>query len=834
MRWCAVAVALLTACSPPVVSSHDSETATEGGTIALPFDEQILDWRTAAYPSNKVALGDRVSVAVLARLATSPGELVAVHTERELIFLGTDAAVLRQSPAEAWVFESVAVGSATIRVEAGRKSTELQIEVTNPEVRSLLTTPVLGPNIGLGAVIEFTVAALDSAGATNVVTESAKFDLDGDAISIAKHGEKLRLQAKKTGNSRLKLSYASRSVALDLTVTEPTAAGYELGVPLLLPVGTILPVKPKRRLTDGSEAFVADYELVSTQPDILQVLGASVKARRTGEAALILTADGRTHRSNVIVTEATVTSIDVDVGSSALPIGLTRSMTATAVFSDGARADVSNIADWSSSDTSVFEIDGQEGLALLPGSVTATATWQNRSGSKTLTVIPATIDRITITPDPASIGVGTAGLQFAAVAHFSDDLTFQDITATAVWSIVDFVGSGAPPAISSGGADIGRITAAASIGTATVQATINNALGIPVTGSALLEVYDQITTITIESLTDLYPTDGSDILKAMGTDQAVKAVDQHGNNISNQIIWSLDYFTPPFSAAAYLDATAATPTSALVKTISLGKVRLKASLPDASVSGERTLEVTAPILAETDPITCESTPNLPKIQVSESLDLDCEIKLSDGSTLTSNVIDLAGSWQIEWSLDITSGAASTFAADGTFVSSTMAQTKFTPAADGYATLVATASNPDLPGASKTLNLELLVARDCNDAAVKFGGASNHTDNLFCWHLGAAGASCSTVCTPFGGPHEAGSFYGSDTNRCTALRSQVGFTPPAGTLDGTLNPSSSSGFGCAFIEKTVLGSTIHNLQFGTLPFNDGVGVPDVKRYCACQE
>jgi hypothetical protein len=98
---------------------------------------------------------------------------------------------------------------------------------------------------------------------------------------------------------------------------------------------------------------------------------------------------------------------------------------------------VTGAATWTSSNTQVAAVSnaaGSRGLAqtLAAGTTTITATWNQVSGSKTLTVTSATITTIQVTPYAAKLPVGYT-TSFFATAIFSDN-SFQDVTPLATWT----------------------------------------------------------------------------------------------------------------------------------------------------------------------------------------------------------------------------------------------------------------------------------------------------------------------------------------------------------------------------------------------------------------
>jgi uncharacterized protein YjdB len=149
-------------------------------------------------------------------------------------------------------------------------------------------------------------------------------------------------------------------------------------------------------------------------------------------------ASGISADTTLTVTPATLTSVDITPANPSIALGTAQQFTATGIYSDASTQDVTASVTWSSNDTSIASISnasGDKGLAdgMAPGTVTITATdpASGISADTTLTVTPATLTSIEITPASASIAVG-ASKQFTATGTYSDAST-EDLTSMVSW-----------------------------------------------------------------------------------------------------------------------------------------------------------------------------------------------------------------------------------------------------------------------------------------------------------------------------------------------------------------------------------------------------------------
>src|SRR5262249_42578172 len=112
--------------------------------------------------------------------------------------------------------------------------------------------------------------------------------------------------------------------------------------------------------------------------------------------------------------------------------GTTVQLIATGEFSDGTTEDLTDSASWTSAPEGTATVD-PHGLVTgaAEGSATITATQEGVSGSITLTVTPAKLASLVITPVNPSLALGTT-IQLTATGTFSDGTT-QDFTSSADW-----------------------------------------------------------------------------------------------------------------------------------------------------------------------------------------------------------------------------------------------------------------------------------------------------------------------------------------------------------------------------------------------------------------
>jgi hypothetical protein len=129
----------------------------------------------------------------------------------------------------------------------------------------------------------------------------------------------------------------------------------------------------------------------------------------------------------------TLLSITVTPANPSLALGTTRQMTATGTYSDNSTQDLTNSVAWSTLDATIATVNGQ-GLvtSVGVGSTLLSASDAGITGSTLLTVTPATLVSIAVTPAMPNVPLGVQQ-QFTATGTFTDN-SQQDVTKTVQWS----------------------------------------------------------------------------------------------------------------------------------------------------------------------------------------------------------------------------------------------------------------------------------------------------------------------------------------------------------------------------------------------------------------
>lgn len=187
----------------------------------------------------------------------------------------------------------------------------------------------------------------------------------------------------------------------------------------------------------------------------------------------------------------TLSSVQVGPATASVAAGSSVQYTATAVYSDATKADVTTQANWSTSAAGVASVDsGGKATTRSAGTATLTATFQGVSGTTSLTVTAATLKSLAVTATKNSLPSGLT-LQLLATGTYSDG-TQQDLTsavsfASSATSVATIAGAGVLTAAAVGSADVtaslGGVTSPAfrvSVTAATLASLTVAASGNPI------------------------------------------------------------------------------------------------------------------------------------------------------------------------------------------------------------------------------------------------------------------------------------------------------------------------------------------------------------------
>jgi trimeric autotransporter adhesin len=237
----------------------------------------------------------------------------------------------------------------------------------------------------------------------------------------------------------------------------------------------------------------------------------------------------------LVILPVALASITVTPVAASVPSGGTDQFTATGNLTDNSTVDLTGVAGWASSATSVATIGPTSGLAtgVAPGQATVSATYEGVTGSTALTVSPAVLESLAVTSAGPMVEIGNTD-QFTAIGTYSDNST-QDLTSAVNWTS----GASSVASISNGSGSQGLATAAAK-GSSTISAALNG-----ITGNTTLSVTPTLESLAITPGGASLPKGETEQFTATGT-----FADNSTENLTQYATWaSANTTTATFSNA---------------------------------------------------------------------------------------------------------------------------------------------------------------------------------------------------------------------------------------------------------------------------------------------
>ncbi|HEY0703080.1 MAG TPA: Ig-like domain-containing protein [Candidatus Acidoferrales bacterium] len=411
----------------------------------------------------------------------------------------------------------VSSGNATITATSGTTTGMTSVTIQQATLNSISISPS-NPSVAPQTTQQFTATGNYADGSMQDITSSVVWaSSNTNTATINSAG---LATALASGTTAISATSGSTSANTQLSVTGATVVS--LAVSPSNPTfaaGTTLQFTAIATYSDGSmqnvttsTAWSSDMAAVSIDANGLAT------GNSPGSATLTASFGGSNTTTFATVSNATVTSLVVGPANPSLAVGTTIQLSATAFFSDGTRQDVTTLASWNSSGFSASVSSSGLVTALSTGSANITANYQSQVAGDTVTITPATLVSIAITPSNPTFASGTM-LQFHATGTYSDEST-QDITSSVSWT----AGSNATVSISSSG-----LATANSPGSTTITAS-----------SGSTSQMDNVTSspATVNSLT-ISPSSAS---IAAGTTQQFTASgnfsDGSTQDVTTQVAWT--------------------------------------------------------------------------------------------------------------------------------------------------------------------------------------------------------------------------------------------------------------------------------------------------------
>jgi uncharacterized protein YjdB len=475
-------------------------------------------------------------------------------------------------------------GATTISATADGVTASTTLTVTNAIVLTLQIVPgeVSRP---LGTVAQLQAIAQFSDLTTEDVTTSATWTSTDDGIvDVVSGGEFAGLATMVgVGSAFVSASYQGANASIKVEVTAAALIRIEVDpVNERVARGVEVQYNATGIYTDGtSQNITTEVTWRSSNTSIATIdnngLASTLISSRllaVGATEISATTGGLTDATQLSVTAAVATSVQITPTGLVEPAGTSGQLTATAFFSDNTSQDVTTLATWTSSNTAIVAVgaSGETGgftQLLAPGTATVSVLYQGIGDADPITVTNAVLTAIEVQPASNTVPDGTL-VQYSAVGIFSDGSN-TPIDADVSWASSDST-------VATIGLD--GVAQAVGIGTTTISASLDG-----VTGNATLDV----TAAIVVSMQITPPA----LVKPAGTSGQLTATatfsDNTSQDVTNLSLWESSNF-------GVVEVVAAGPNAGFTELIAEGAATVTASYQ--GVTDDIDVETTSAVLVD--------------------------------------------------------------------------------------------------------------------------------------------------------------------------------------------------------------------------------------------
>lgn len=336
---------------------------------------------------------------------------------------------------------AVAVGVATISVTSEEQTESVTVTVTatatDKPLVSLSITPA-APTLVVGLTQQ--LAAIGTYADNSTKDLSSAVVWSSETSTVATIDATGLLTSLGVGTSKITATLGTVTASTSVTVTkvpEVVSIAVTPGNPIIA-IGLTQAFTATATMTDDTtKDLTTQATWTSGTPTAASIANTGIATGlAVGTSTITATFHGITGSTLLTVAEVALVSIAVAPANATFPVGVQQYFFATGTYSDGSTQDLFETAVWSSDHPALASISNAadhegEATMIAQGSVVITATVGAITGSTPLTVSPAEVYTIAVTPPATSKPVGST-LQYTATGRLTND-TYQDITNLVTW-----------------------------------------------------------------------------------------------------------------------------------------------------------------------------------------------------------------------------------------------------------------------------------------------------------------------------------------------------------------------------------------------------------------
>jgi trimeric autotransporter adhesin len=310
------------------------------------------------------------------------------------------------------------------------------LTVSAATVTSIQVSPATA-SLAKGTSLQLAATATLTDGSTQNVTNSVAWS--SSASSVCSVSATALVAAVAPGNCAATATSGAISGSASIVVTAATLKSITITPPNpSVNSGGSLQLTATGTFSDGSTQNVTALLTYASSNSAVASVNSSglLQGLASGTATITASQGSVTTTVNVTITAAVLQSISLGTSTVTIAAGVSTQLTATGSYSDGSTQDLSATVSWMSSSPSVATVNVTGDVTGLGvGSSTVTATLGAISGSLNVSVTPATIVSISISPGSVTIAAGESQA-FTATATLTDGSTL-DVTTSVHWSVTN-------------------------------------------------------------------------------------------------------------------------------------------------------------------------------------------------------------------------------------------------------------------------------------------------------------------------------------------------------------------------------------------------------------
>jgi uncharacterized protein YjdB len=326
---------------------------------------------------------------------------------------------------------TLAPGTTTITATVGSLTDSTTLTVVAAHLISITVSPFTA-SLAIGTEQQFTATGSFDDGSTQVLPSVQWSSSAQNVLTVSSTGLGAAVAA---GTSTLTATSGAISGTASVTVTSATLVSLSIA-----PANSTMPNEANKQFaatgtfSDSTTQDMTQLVLWKSSNPAVVIINASGLATSvaTGNTTIGASFGSVVQSTTLTVSNVALASISITPANPTISKGTLLRFTATATYSDGSTATLTNVT-WKSSKPQFANVRSS-GIVhgKKAGSVTISATAFGVTGTTTFTVGTGTLVSIVITPLNTSVSTG-ATQQFTATGTFSDATT-QDVTLSSHWS----------------------------------------------------------------------------------------------------------------------------------------------------------------------------------------------------------------------------------------------------------------------------------------------------------------------------------------------------------------------------------------------------------------